>query len=212
MGQIYESDVEQMVIELLTEQGYTYLSQKQQELERDSFSEVIFKDRLQKAIDKLNPHITDLEKSHAMQEIINLSSQNLIENNKSFHKMLIDGVDVEYQKGSDTIGRKVWLIDFENLSKNDLVVCNQFTVTQHKTRCPDVVLLVNGLPLIVIELKTPTDEKATVHKAFTQLQNYKTAIPILFEYNGVLVASDGLDAKAGISDSTMESFYGMENC
>lgn len=197
MSQIYESDIEEMVIDLLKEQGYTYLSREQQELERTSFSEVILKTRLKKAIDKLNPRIGKSEKHQALQEVMHLPNQILIENNESFHKMLIDGINVEYQKGNDTIGRRVWLIDFDDPLKNDFIVCNQFTVTQHKTRRPDVVLLVNGLPLVVMELKDPTDEKATVHKAFTQLQNYKTAIPSLFEYNGLLVASDGLDAKVG---------------
>lgn len=112
--------------------------------------------------------------------------------------MLTDGVSVEYQKNGDTVGDKIWLIDFENPLNNDLLVCNQFTVIENeKTKRPDVVLLVNGLPLVVIELKNPADENATIQKAFTQLQNYKKAIPSLFNYNGVLVASDGLDAKMG---------------
>jgi type I restriction enzyme, R subunit len=112
--------------------------------------------------------------------------------------MLTDGVGVEYQKNGDTVGDKVWLIDFENSLNNNLLVCNQFTVVENeKTKRPDVVLLVNGLPLVVIELKNPADENATVQKAFTQLQNYKKVISSLFYYNGVLVASDGLDAKMG---------------
>jgi len=102
------------------------------------------------------------------------------------------------KKNGDTVGDKVWLIDFENPLNNDLLACNQFTVIENgKTKRPDVVLLVNGLPLVVMELKNPADENATVQKAFTQLQNYKKAISSLFYYNGVLVASDGLDAKMG---------------
>ena len=137
-------------------------------------------------------------REQALREVLNLSSQSLIENNEAFHKMLTDSVRVEYQKDGDTVGETVWLVDFENPKNNNFVVCNQFTVIgDNETRRPDVVLLINGLPLVVIELKNPADEDATVNKAFTQLQNYKDAIPSLFYYNGVLVASDGLDAKMG---------------
>lgn len=197
-SKIFESDVENLAIQLLEEQGYSYLSPEDQEAERDSLSEVVLRNRLKSAVDKLNPNIPDDAKVQALREVLNLPSQNLIENNESFHRMLTDGVEVEYQKNGDTVGDKVWLIDFENPLNNDLLVCNQFTVTENDvTKRPDVVLLVNGLPLCVVELKNPADENATVKKAFTQLQNYKKAIPSLFYYNGILVASDGLDAKMG---------------
>ncbi len=112
--------------------------------------------------------------------------------------MLVEGVAEEYQKEGETVGTRVRLIDFENPHNNNLAVCNQFTVTENNiTKRPDVVVFINGLPVAVIELKNPTDETATVQKAFNQLQNYKETIPSLFCYNGVLVASDGLDARAG---------------
>jgi type I restriction enzyme, R subunit len=195
---ITENAVENVVIELLTAQGYVYLSPEEQETERYNLSDVVLRGRLKSAIDKLNPNIPEDAREQALREVLNLPSQNLIENNEAFHQMLTDGVGVEYQKNGDTVGDKVWLIDFENPLNNDLLVCNQFTVIENeKNKRPDVVLLVNGLPLVVIELKNPADENATVQKAFTQLQNYKKAISSLFYYNGVLVASDGLDAKMG---------------
>lgn len=198
MNKITENAVENVVIELLTAQGYVYLSPEEQETERQNLSDVILRGRLKSAIDKLNPNIPEEAREQALREVLNLPSQNLIENNEAFHQMLTDGVGVEYQKNGDTVGDKVWLIDFENPLNNDLLVCNQFTVVENeKTKRPDVILLVNGLPLAVIELKNPADENATVQKAFTQLQNYKKAISSLFYYNGVLVASDGLDAKMG---------------
>jgi len=198
MNRIFESDVEKMTIELLEQQGYVYLSSEEQEAERGGLSEVVFRNRLKTAIDKLNPNIPENAKEQALREVLNLSSQSLIENNEVFHRMLIDGVRVEYQKNGDTAGDIVWLIDFENPLNNNFLVCNQFTVVENNvTRRPDVVILVNGLPLAVIELKNPADENATVKKAFTQLQNYKKAISSLFYYNGILVASDGLDAKMG---------------
>ena len=198
MNKIYESDIEQMTIETLESQGYIYLTPEKQEEERGGVSEVILKERLQTAIANLNPDIPRDAQEHALKQIINLPTQNLIENNEAFHRMLTEGVPVEYQKNGDTVGGSVQLVDWENPTANDLVVTNQFTVHQnHVIKRPDVVLLVNGIPLVVIELKNPTDENATTKKAFTQLGNYKTAIPDLFFYNGLLVASDGLDAKAG---------------
>lgn len=198
MTKIYESDIENFAIELLEKQGYSYLPPEKQEAERENLSEVVLRGRLKSAIDKLNPNIPDDAREQALREVLNLPSQNLIENNEVFHQMLTDGVSVEYQKNGDTVGDKVWLIDFGNPLNNDLLVCNQFTVIENeKTKRPDVVLLINGLPLVVMELKNPTDENATVKKAYTQLQNYKKAISSLFYYNGVLVASDGLDAKMG---------------
>ncbi len=198
MTALCESDVEQFVVVLLEKQGYAYLSPEEQALERGDLSDVFLRGRLKTAIDKLNPQIPEATREQALREVLNLSHQTLIENNETFHRMLTDGVGVEYQKHGDTVGGKVWLIDFENPLKNDLLVCNQFTVVENGVaKRPDVVLLVNGLPLVVIELKNPADETATVQKAFTQLQNYKQAIPNLFSCNGVLMASDGLDARAG---------------
>ncbi len=195
---ITEDAVEQVAIELLEEQGYHYLTPEQWEAERGDLSNVLLRDRLKTAIDKLNPIIPQEAKEQALRVVSNLPSQNLVENNETFHRMLTDGIDVEYMGDDGIKGDKVWLIDFKELTENDLVVCNQFTVIQDSlNKRPDVVLFVNGLPLVVIELKNPADENATVKKAYTQLQNYKNAIPNLFYYNGILIASDGLDAKVG---------------
>lgn len=198
MTPIYESDIEKMCIELLEEQGFKYLSPEDQEKERINLSEVILKDRLRSAIDKFNPHIPKDARDFAFKKVLNLPTQNLLENNEHFHSYLTEGVNVEYLKDGHTRGAEVKLVDFEHPENNDMIVTNQFTVTNdHTNKRPDIVLLVNGLPLVVIELKNPADENATVKKAFTQLQNYKDAIPNLFYYNSLLVASDGLDAKAG---------------
>ncbi|PIQ79974.1 DEAD/DEAH box helicase, partial [Candidatus Peregrinibacteria bacterium CG11_big_fil_rev_8_21_14_0_20_41_10] len=147
MTKIFESDIEYFTIELLQKQGYTYLSPEEQEIERADLADVVLRGRLKSAIDKLNPSIPEDAKEQALREVLNLPSQNLIENNEAFHQMLTDGVGVEYQKNGDTVGDKVWLIDFKNPLNNDLLVCNQFTVTENNiTKRPDIVLLVNGLP------------------------------------------------------------------
>ncbi|MDP8204650.1 MAG: type I restriction endonuclease [Candidatus Tenebribacter mawsonii] len=127
-----------------------------------------------------------------------LNSPELISNNESFHRMLTEGIKVSYQKEGHQRGDLVWLIDFKNPENNDFVVANQFTVIENgNNKRPDVILFVNGIPLVVIELKNPTDENATIKSAFRQLQTYKEIIPSLFTYNGLMIISDGLEAQAG---------------
>ena len=205
MTKLTEADIENLAIALLKQQGYSHLAPEQQE--RESPADVVLQPRLEAAINKLNPAIPVSAKKQALREVLNLPGPSLIESNREFHTMLTDGVRVEYQKNGNTVGGTVWLIDFANPRDNDLLVCDQFTVISNNVnRRADIVLFVNGLPLVVIELKNATDEKATVKKAFTQLQNYKADIPALFCYNGVLVASDGLDAKVGSLTADWDRF------
>jgi type I restriction enzyme R subunit len=207
MTPIFESDIEEFVVELLEKQGFDYLSPEEQEEERKDLSEVVLKERLKKAIDELNHTIPEEAKDQALRQVLNLPSQNLIDNNEAFHRMLAEGIEVEYLVDGNIRGDKVWLIDWQDIANNEFLACNQFTVIENNiNKRPDVVIFVNGLPLVVIELKNPTDENATVAKAFTQLQNYKNAIPSLFYYNGILVASDGFDAKAGTISSDFGRF------
>lgn len=215
MASLYESDVEQLAIELLENQGYLYLSPEEQEAERQNLSDVILCARLKSVIDRLNPAIPDDVREQALSKVLVLSGPNPIQSNEIFYQMLIEGVAENYQRNGETLGAKVRLIDFDNPLNNDLVVCNQFTVTENNplsgygagvTKRPDIVLFINGLPLVVIELKNPAAVKATVQQAFNQLQTYKEVIPSLFCYNGALVASDGLDAKAGSLTSGWSRF------
>jgi type I restriction enzyme R subunit len=199
MTKIYESDIEKFCIELLESQGFDYLSPEEHEIERKAnLSEVVLQDRLREAVDRINPKASQDAKDEAIKQVLNLSTANLIESNEAFHIMLTEGIRVETYQDGETRGEEIQLIDYETPSNNNFIIANQFTVTHgNANKRPDIILLINGLPLVVIELKNPTDEKATTHKAYTQLQNYKNAVPNLFIYNSVLVASDGLDAKAG---------------
>ena len=215
MTTLYESDVEELAVELLESQGYSYLSPEQQEAERQNLSDVVLPARLKSAIGKLNPAIPQDVREHALRQTLALSGSNPVASNEMFYQMLIEGVAENYQKDGETVGAKVRLVDFDNPLNNDFVVCNQFTVTENNplsgygsgiTKRPDVVLFINGLPLVVIELKNPAAVKATVQQAFNQLQTYKEVIPSLFCYNGALVASDGLDAKAGSLTSGWSRF------
>jgi len=212
MANIYESDIEKLVCDLLGEQGYTYLAPEVQESERRSLGDVLLLNRLKDAIDTINPNIPQEAKEQALRQVRNLPSQNLIDNNEAFHRMLTEGIEVEYMKDHILRGDKVWLVDFDEINNNEFLVCNQFTVIEKNiNRRPDVVLFVNGLPLVVIELKNPADEKATVYKAFRQLQNYKASISSLFHYNSVLVASDGFDAGAGTISSELSRFHAWKS-
>ena len=212
MTKIFESTIEEFVIEILQNQGWQYLDPEDQESERANLGEAVLKNRLEKAIDDLNPTISQESKEQALRAVLNLPSRNLIDNNETFHRLLTEGIEVEVMGTEGIRGDKVKLVDFVNPGNNEFVVCNQFTVVENNIiKRPDVVLFVNGLPLAVIELKNPVDENATVAKAFTQLQNYKKAIPSLFFYNAVLVASDGLDARAGTISADMSRFMAWKS-
>ena len=126
----------------------------------------------------------------------------MLANNEVFHRMLTEGVKVDYQQDGNTRGDLVWLVDFANPANNDLLVVNQFTVVENgKNKRPDVLLFVNGLPLVLMELKNAADEKASIRSAYKQVETYKETISGLFTYNCVVVISDGLEAKAGTVSS-----------
>lgn len=212
MTKIFESTIEEFVIELLENQGWHYLSPEDQEVERPDLGEVVLKERLRKAIGTLNPNITPEARDQAFKLALNLPSQNLMDNNEAFHRLLTEGIEVEVMGADGIKGDKVRLIDFENVENNEFIASNQFTIVENNVnKRPDVILFINGLPLVVIELKNPVDENATVQKAFTQLQNYKNAIPSLFYYNSVLIASDGLDARAGTISSDLSRFLAWKS-
>jgi len=166
--------------------------------ERQSFENVLLMERLQTAVGRINPSIPADIREDAIKQIQRLNSPELIANNEAFHRMLTEGIKVGYQKDGYNRGDLVWLVDFANPENNDFLVANQFTVIENNiNKRPDVILFVNGLPLVVIELKNLADENANVRSAFKQLQTYKQAIPNLFTYNGLMIISDGLEAKAG---------------
>ena len=209
---ITEDAVEQIAIELLESSGFSYIygptiAPDGESPERSRFDEVLLVGRLKNAIEAINAGVPQEAKDQALRQVLNLPSQNIIDNNEAFHQMLTEGIEVEYMGKQGIKGDKVWLIDYENIGNNEFLVCNQFTVIENNVnKRPDLVLFINGLPLVVIELKNPADENATVQKAFTQLQNYKNAIPSLFHYNSILIASDGLDARTGTISSDFSRF------
>lgn len=199
---ISEDHIEQVVIQEFIELGYQYINgtdiSPDGSMPEREYNEVVLKNRLQEAIAKFNKSIPYEAQEEALRKVLRSGSPNLFQNNYTFHKYLTEGVEIEYRKGDRIAGDKVWLIDYENPGNNEFLVVNQFTVIEGNTnKRPDVILFVNGLPLVVIELKNATDENATIQSAFNQLQTYKQAIPSLFQYNAMLIASDGWDALYG---------------
>tara|TARA_R110002095_G_scaffold208469_1_gene194186 strand:- start:251 stop:3316 length:3066 start_codon:yes stop_codon:yes gene_type:complete len=145
-----------------------------------------------------NPTIPIESQHAALKDVLRLHSPELLTNNENFHALLTEGVTISRQQDGNERGDLVWLIDFKHPENNEFVVANQFTVIENnQNKRPDLVLFVNGLPLVVIELKNAADENTTIHSAFKQLQTYKQAIPGLFTFNSLMVISDGLEAKAG---------------
>ncbi len=217
MSRITENTIEEFSIELLERLGYQYIyapdiAHDGEKPERASYEEVLLRERLQNAIRRINPKIPADFQEEAFKEIQRINSPELLTNNESFHRMLTEGINVSYQKDGHDRGDLVWLIDFKNPENNEFIVVNQFTVIENgNNKRPDVILFVNGIPLVVIELKNPADENATVKSAFRQLQTYKQIIPSLFTYNGFMIVSDGLEAKAGTLSSGFTRFMAWKS-
>ncbi len=175
--------------------------------ERVDFSQVILIDRLRNALYQLNPHLPAEALDDAFRQLTNPPGATLTARNHALHRMLVEGVTVEFRREARIVGAQVRVIDFDHPRFNDLLAVNQFTVIENRrNRRPDVVLFVNGLPLVVLELKNAADENATLRDAFNQLQTYKQDIPSLFETNALLVISDGVEARAGSLTSPWEWF------
>ena len=227
MTRITENTIEEFSIELLERLGYQYIyapdiAHDGEKPERASYEEVLLTERLQNAIRRINPKVPADSQEEAFKEIQRINSPELLANNESFHRMLTEGINVSYQKdlpasagqagGREERGDLVWLIDFKNPENNEFIVANQFTVIENgNNKRPDVILFINGIPLVVIELKNAADENATVKSAFRQLQTYKQIIPSLFTYNGFMIVSDGLEAKAGTLSSGFTRFMAWKS-
>ena len=203
-GGFSEAVVEDASIEILKELGWTYadpldISPDGPQKARQSYTQVVLADKLHKAATRLNPEIPVDELEAAIKQIVISETPSLIAENRRIHRLLVEGIDVEYRRHDGTIkGDKVRLIDFSNPTNNDFLVTNQFTVVENgHNRRPDVVAFINGLPVAVIELKNAINENATIEDAYHQLQTYKQRIPSLFRTNAILVTSDGLLARIG---------------
>jgi type I restriction enzyme, R subunit len=212
MKPITENDIELYAIEELQRQGFQYvhgpaISPDGDLKERQSYAEVLLVDRLRNAAFRLNPHIPADAVASAVNSVQRIASPELLTNNEEFHRLLIEKVKVPYQQDGYERSHEVALIDFENPANNEFLVVNQFTIVENnQNKRPDVLLFVNGIPLVLMELKNAADENATMKKAYEQLQTYKATIPSLFTYNSICVISDGHECKAGSLSSGFSRF------
>ncbi len=175
--------------------------------ERKDYREVVLKRYLQESLKLINPHLPFSAIEQAIAVVLKPESLDLTTNNRAFHRLLLEGVPVEYRKDDKTIQDRAFLIDFEYISNNCFLAVNQFTIQGTKRpRRPDIVFFINGLPIIVLELKSPDDEKVDIWDAFNQLQTYKDEISDLFVFNEALVISDGYNARIGSLTANQERF------
>ena len=215
MTGITENILEQTCLEWLAELGWTVLhgpdlAPGMPGQERGDYRQIFLLDRLRNALTRVNPEVPSAGIEEALRRILAVGGPDIVSNNRAFHRLLTDGVDVEVPSLDGYGGSrhlKVWLLDLEEIDNNDWVALNQYTVIEdNKNRRADVVVFVNGLPLSILELKNPGDENATIKHAFNQLQTYKKDIPSLFTGNELLVISDGIQARCGTITSGWDRF------
>ncbi|WPC03399.1 type I restriction endonuclease subunit R [Pseudomonas benzenivorans] len=207
-----EDQLEIEALEWLAELGYTHLygpdiAHDGDNPERESYRDVLLAMRLRTAIARLNPQVPLAAREDALRQVLELGVPVQLSANRLFHRLLVSGVPVQYQKDGETRGDFVRLIDWADVRANEWLAVNQFSIQGPKhTRRPDIILFVNGLPLVLLELKNPADLNADLVKAFDQIQTYKEQIPDVFYYNEILVISDGSEARMGSLSADIERF------
>ena len=213
MTTITEADVEQAALDWLAGLGWSVahgpdIAPDSPGAERGDYGEVVLEHRLRDALAALNPRLPSSALDDAFRKLTRPEGATLEARNRAFHRMLVDGVEIEYKEAAGRVrGDQVAVLDFDDPTNNNWLAVNQFTVTENRyTRRPDVVLFVNGLPLGVIELKNPADEDATIWTAWQQLQTYKAELPTLFSMNEALMVSDGTEARIGTLTAGREWF------
>ena len=207
-----EGQLEQETLGWLAEVGYTArsgpdIAHDGADPQRSGYTQVILMQRLRDAIARLNPDIPAAAREDACKQVENLDTPVQLAANRNFHKLLVNGVPVQYQKDGETRGDLVRLVDWANPDNNEFWAVSQFTIKgPHHTRRPDIILFMNGLPLVLLELKNTVSEQADIWKAYDQIQTYKAQIPDIFEYNEILVVSDGSEARFGSLSANAERF------
>ena len=214
---ITEDQLEQLCLEWFQSIGYDYIcgydiAPGEAAAERSDYRQIILHDRLLSRLEVINPHIPATTLEQVALQIAKPETPILINNNKAFHQLLLEGVKVSYKDNTgDEQTDYVQLIDFSSVANNQFLVVNQYTIAGSKgsgnvRRRPDVIVFINGLPLAVLELKNPADHNADIWSAYQQLQTYKDEIPDLFMFNEALVVSDGLNARVGSLTANKERF------
>ena len=215
MSSFSESVVEDASLEWLGELGYTVLhgpeiaaGEPTAERDHSGYHDVILERRLRQALQRLNPSLPPEAIADAYRRLMLIDEPTLVTRNHAVHRYLVEGVTVEYTRPDGSIGGAlVRVIDFDDPDNNDWATVNQFTVVEgQNNRRPDVLIFLNGLPIVLMELKNPADENATIWKALDQVQTYKAQIPTLLSYNELLIISDGIEARIGSLTADNERF------
>ena len=200
-----EQTLEKVTMEMLEKLGYEYINGY--EMDRTDFSKVLLEEDLVQAIEKINKGIKDEQIQEAVRIVRNLDHNNTILNNKQFTKYLLEGISVPIQENGETRYKTVKIIDFDNILNNTFKAINQYTIIEHSEKRPDIIIFINGMPLIVVELKSTVREEVKLEDAYHQLMGYKEVhIPSLFYYNQILIVSDGVQARAGTITSPYSRF------
>lgn len=212
MSRITEDQLEQIVLDWFKGLGYLYeygpdIACDGERPERKDYKQVILPERLFSALKRLNPHVPDSAINDVIHVLSAISDPTLTKINRIFHKYLIDGVPVEYVVDGKKKSDRLFLMDFNEVANNQYLLVNQFSIKgEYRTRRPDIIVFINGLPFFVLELKNPADENADVWDAFNQLQTYKEDISELFHFNEGLIISDGITARVGSLTANKEWF------
>jgi type I restriction enzyme R subunit len=216
-AKLTESAIETFAIRQFERLGYSHLygpdiAPDGDTPERSDYAEVLLTGRLAQAVKRINPRLPPDMLQAAIKEVQRVQSPDLLGNNETLHRLFTEGVPVSLHKDGDERGERVWLFDFARPEANEFVVVSQFTVIEnHQNKRPDLVLFVNGIPLVVIELKNAADENATIKAAWQQIETYKQSIPSLFACNALVVISDGLEAKAGSISAGLSRFMAWKS-
>ena len=206
MTALTEADAESAALAWLEIAGWTVA--RAPDIPRDDTSQTVLEARLRDALTALNPRLPAVALDDAIRKLTRPDGSTVEVRNRSFHRTLVNGVEIEYRDSDGAIqGDVAQVLDFDDPRANDFLAVNQFTLTENRNvRRADIVLFVNGLPLGIIELKNPADESATIWTAWNQLQTYKSELPTLFSMNEALVVSDGIEARVGTLTSGREWF------
>jgi type I restriction enzyme R subunit len=211
-----EDRLEQAAIEIFKELGYDYvfapdISCDGDYSERKDYRDVILKDGVKDALFRINRDLPEEALEDAYRQIITFNSPVLEENNCYFHRLLMEDAEVSYMEGGMARTKRAYIVDSEDNSNNEFLVANQFTIVENEGGRPDLVVFINGILLVVIELKSASDENVGIENAYNQIQTYKKDIPSLFNYNAFCVIYDGINAKAGTITSNEERFIWKQN-
>ncbi|MDD4496507.1 MAG: HsdR family type I site-specific deoxyribonuclease, partial [Eubacteriales bacterium] len=213
MSNFNENHLEQAVMEWFQDLGYQTLygpdiSPGGSFAERESFGDVVLYGRLHSALKRINRQYSERVIDELVKKITRQQSLSISQNNAAFQKIITDGIDVEVrQKGGGVKTEKAYIFDLSDIENNEFIAINQYTIIENgKERRPDIVVFINGIPLVVLELKNASNEDVGIVEGFNQLQTYKTDIPTIFNYNAFLITSDGINAKVGTISSDFDRF------